>query len=84
MTNYSPKFWNNLGYIQQKLRAHNELFSFELLRECIDEIRNERTLAQERESPNFRNSPLAGSGDCGSMDLCADSLGSGELAAGES
>ena len=40
--NYSGKFWQNIGYAQEKLRKHGELLSVKLLEECVDEIRGER------------------------------------------
>lgn len=62
---YSPKFFQNLGYAQQRLRKHGELFSVQLLEECINEIQRERrsTLAPSEEKPLGRD-PVGGC-DCG-------------------
>ena len=47
---YSPKFFSNVGYAQQRLRKHGELFAFELLEECVREIQQARrsALASDR------------------------------------
>ena len=74
MINYSPKFWGALGYIQHRLRVRGEQLSYELLEECIDEIRKERdaALAPETRASSPRESAL----DCGDngawLDLCDD------------